>query len=97
MSVVNPFAKLFPRRTAGDASAGQDSLAAASYQSDGMQSVQGEPSALPPSPEGDFAEEDLISLPLLGRATAAAHQRRLLTLLAVGVVVLALGDRKSVV
>ncbi|BFO54095.1 MULTISPECIES: methyl-accepting chemotaxis protein [Comamonadaceae] len=90
MSVVNPFAKLFPRKTAGDASAGQDSLAAASYQSDGMQSVQGEPSALPPSPEGEVADEDLISLPLLGRATAAEHQRRLLALLAVGVVVLAL-------
>ncbi len=90
MSVVNPFAKLFHRKPAGDASAGQDSLAAASYQSDGMQSVQGEPSALPPSMEGEVADEDLISLPLLGRATAAEHQRRLLALLAVGVVVLAL-------
>ncbi len=87
MSVVNPFAKLFHRKPA-EGDAGQDSLSAASYQSDGMQSVQGDPSAN--LPEGDIAEQDLVTLPLLGRATAAEHQRRLLTLLAVGVVVLAL-------
>ncbi|WCM92515.1 methyl-accepting chemotaxis protein [Acidovorax sp. NCPPB 2350] len=97
MSVVNPFAKLFNRKPAGDAAAalpegdaGQDSLSAASYQSDGMHSVQGDPSVVSQFPEGELADEDLVALPLLGRATPAQHQRRLLLLLAIGVVVLAL-------
>ncbi len=58
------------------------------FRSDGVDSVQGsEPlefseSAAPQS------QEDMIALPLLGRASAAVHQRRLLVLLGLGVLVL---------
>ena len=38
----------------------------------------------------DVAEQEYFSLALMGRATAPVHQRRLLTMLAVGVVILAL-------
>ena len=61
-----------------------------SYQAEAMNSVQGDPDGYTPELTAPEAEEDLISLPLLGRSTAAGHQRRLLALLAVGVVVLAL-------
>ena len=61
-----------------------------SYQAEAMNSVQGDPGGYTPELTAPEAEEDLISLPLLGRSTAAGHQRRLLALLAVGVVVLAL-------
>ena len=61
-----------------------------SYQAEAMNSVQGDPDDYTPELTAPEAEEDLISLPLLGRSTAAGHQRRLLALLAVGVVVLAL-------
>ncbi len=61
-----------------------------SYQAEAMNSVQGDPDDYTPEQTAPEAEEDLISLPLLGRSTAAGHQRRLLALLAVGVVVLAL-------
>jgi twitching motility protein PilJ len=61
-----------------------------SYQAEAMNSVQGDPGSASPEPPLADADEDLIALPLLGRSTAAGHQRRLLILLAVGVVVLAL-------
>ncbi|GKS85874.1 type IV pili methyl-accepting chemotaxis transducer N-terminal domain-containing protein [Acidovorax sp. SUPP1855] len=103
MSVVNPFAKMFNRKPAepdakpglSGADAGLDPLTSDasslrdSYQADAMNSVQGDPSAISQFAEGEVADEDLISLPLLGRATAASHQRRLLMLLAIGVIVLA--------
>jgi len=103
MSVVNQFGKLFNRKpdtpAAGAADDGQDLLATGSlegaqlrdaYQVEAMNSVQGDPDGYSPELTSAEAEEDLISLPLLGRSTAAAHQRRLLGLLAVGVIVLAL-------
>ncbi len=61
-----------------------------SYQADAMNSVQGDPDGESPEPSAADTDEDLISLPLLGRSTAAGHQRRLLALLAIGVVALAL-------
>ena len=61
-----------------------------SYQAEAMSSVQGDPDSASLEPSVADADEDLIALPLLGRSTAAGHQRRLLILLAVGVVVLAL-------
>ena len=105
MSVVNQFGKLFNRKPAaqdaGTADDGQDLLATGaldgsplrdSYQAEAMNSVQGDPDGYIQDQElpSSSTEEDLISLPLLGRSTAAGHQRRLLALLAVGVVVLAL-------
>ncbi|ABM43687.1 methyl-accepting chemotaxis sensory transducer [Acidovorax sp. JS42] len=99
MSVVNPFGKLFNRKPADpDAELNPADLAqhpaggllADAYQTDGMASVQGDPGGAAQYPEGEFADEDLVSLPLLGRATTAVHQRRLLMLLGVGLVVLAL-------
>ncbi|HEY9209621.1 MAG TPA: methyl-accepting chemotaxis protein [Acidovorax sp.] len=61
-----------------------------SYQADAMNSVQGDPGGESSESSSADADEDLISLPVLGRSTAAGHQRRLLALLALGVVVLAL-------
>lgn len=61
------------------------------YQVDALNSVQGDSES---GYSGDSAEAsgdgELIALPGLGRATAAAHQRRLLGLLGVGVVALGL-------
>src|SRR3989344_1942716 len=85
--------------TAGAADDGQDLLATGSldgaqlrdtYQAEAMNSVQGDPDGYSPELAASDAEEDLIALPVLGRATAAAHQRRLLALLGIGVAVLAL-------
>ncbi|WP_353235674.1 methyl-accepting chemotaxis protein [Diaphorobacter ruginosibacter] len=103
MSFSSSLDKLF-RRKSGEPGAGadlaldasaQDSLAdgslADAFQSEGLYSVQGDPgqnSML--GEEGDSASQELISLPLLGRALPAAHQRKLLVLLAVGLVALAL-------
>jgi len=59
---------------------------------DDLRSVQGAPDA-PDSIsayEGELVDDDLVALPLLGRATMAGHQRRLLLLLLIGLVVLAL-------
>lgn len=102
MSVVNQFGKLFNRKpgtsdagaVAGTADDGRDLLATGlldgGYQAEAMNSVQGDPDGYSPERSSPDADEDLISLPLLGRSTAAGHQRRLLALLAIGVVVLAL-------
>ncbi|MGD9772695.1 methyl-accepting chemotaxis protein [Diaphorobacter sp.] len=99
MSVVNPFGKLF-NRNSGESKADrnasdsvQDSLATdmpEAYQSDGMNSIQGETGAVSQYGEVDFVDDELVSLPVLGRATTAHHQRRLLMLLGIGLVVLAL-------
>lgn len=101
MSVVNPFGKLFNRKPAAPEGGGADlsegspdplaaGLLPEAYAVDAVNSVQGDPGLLSQDAEGEFADEDLVSLPLLGRASAAVHQRRLLLLLAVGLVVLAL-------
>lgn len=97
MSVVNKIGNLFnrkpdaPQTDAGPAS-DQDLLASEElrpYQADALNSVQGDPDApVSELPSAD-SDADLIALPVLGQATAAAHQRRLLMLLALGVVVLA--------
>ncbi|HQX07266.1 MAG TPA: type IV pili methyl-accepting chemotaxis transducer N-terminal domain-containing protein, partial [Zoogloea sp.] len=97
MSVVKQIGNLFNRKSdapqtdAGPAS-DQDLLSSEelrNYQTDALNSVQGDP-------DGSFAESpaaqsetDLITLPVLGESTAANHQRRLLILLALGVVLLA--------
>jgi twitching motility protein PilJ len=97
MSVVNKIGNLFNRKSdapqtdAGPAS-DQDLLASEElrpYQADALNSVQGDPDAPPSELPSADSDADLISLPVLGQATAAAHQRRLLTLLALGVLVLA--------
>lgn len=100
MSVVNPFGKLFNRKPAepdaelNSVDMAQDPAGAGllpdAYQTDGMASVQGDPGDAAQYGDGEFADEDQVSLPLLGRATTAVHQRRLLMLLGVGLVVLAL-------
>lgn len=105
MSFVNQFGKLFNRKTAeqGAETGAADGLNAPStagssldgaalrdsYQADAMSSVQGDP-GISQYVEVGTADEDQVTLPLLGRAAVAVHQRRLLALLAVGVVVLAL-------
>ena len=61
-----------------------------SYQTDAMNSVQGDPDGVSSEWSPTAADEDRISLPLLGGHTAAGHQRNLLALLAIGVVLLAL-------
>ncbi|MCO5356019.1 methyl-accepting chemotaxis protein [Acidovorax kalamii] len=83
---------------AGTADDGQDVLATGAldgaqlrdaYQAEAMNSVQGDPDGGYPSElAASETDEELISLPLLGRSTAAGHQRRLLALLLVGVLVL---------
>ncbi len=100
MSVVNLFGKLFNRKPAEpealDLSPAQGGHGAANVRQgggavlDGLSSLQGEPEGPAAGPELDDAEGDLITLPVLGRATAARHQRRLLIMLAAGLVVLAL-------
>ncbi|AVO49934.1 chemotaxis protein [Melaminivora suipulveris] len=103
MSVVNPFGKLFNRKAAGQVEAELPdaalsptgaALLSEGYAQDALNSVQGDPGAVLPAPtqeeSAELAAQDQLSLPLLGRASAAAHQRRLLILLAVGLVVLAL-------
>ena len=104
MSLLSSFDKIFKRkRVESDVNPDlpvehgeQDSLVVAniadSYQNEGMNSVQGDPgmSSQFEDPEGEFGDHDLVTLPVLGRASPAAHQRKLLLLLAVGIVALAL-------
>ena len=75
-------------------SLGDDSLVMGqrdSYQNEHLNSVQGDPNA-PADDAWDAGADksDVVTLPLLGQATVATHQKRLLILLAVGVLVLAL-------
>ena len=100
MLVVNPLEKLFQRKPVRpDAEPGQpepvqDSISAGvlsqSYQADGMPSVLGEYGEGGRKHEPGLADEEQVRLPLLGSASTATHQRRLLILLGVGLVVLAL-------
>ena len=58
------------------------------FRSDGVDSVQGgEPSELA-EPGASAPQEETIVLPVLGRASASTHQRRLLVMLGAGVLVL---------
>ena len=97
MSVVKQVGNLFNRKPAASGpSADQDALSVdelQNYAADGLNSVQGDPDGYASAAAGaERSEEDtdLISLPMLGEATSATHQRRLLILLALGVGVLAL-------
>ncbi|SDM65071.1 twitching motility protein PilJ [Oryzisolibacter propanilivorax] len=100
MSVANPFGKLFNRKdvAGGDAQRpdeGARPLLGPSelYPEDALNSVQGQPAPLlAASDEPLVAHEaaDEVRLPLLGRTSTAKHQRHLLMLLTVGLLVLAL-------
>ena len=101
MSVVNPFGKLFNRKAAGSGDvelAGPASVQPAAaamnqgYAQDALNTVQGDPGAILRATVHDdgLPREDVVSLPLLGSAPASTHQRRLLMLLTLGLVVLAL-------
>ena len=78
------------RHNALEAGTVEASVVRESYQTDAMNSVQGDPGGESLESSANETDEDFISLPLLGRSTAAGHQRRLLALLAIGVVALAL-------
>jgi len=87
MSLLKPRGKPSKRKSSKlPADSGISSLA------EDLRSIHGAPDA-PDSTsftEGELADDDLVALPLLGRATMAGHQRRLLLLLLVGLIVLAL-------
>lgn len=96
MSVAPNFGKLFNRKSVpehdalvgeqeGENAALQDPLRE-SYAGDGLDSVQGDPGGAGSS--GQVLASELISLPVLGGASAAVHQKRLLILLLIGAVVL---------
>ncbi|QXL84426.1 methyl-accepting chemotaxis protein [Comamonas sp. NLF-1-9] len=59
------------------------------FRSDGAESIHGE-GGEPAAPDAAASEDDKIALPVLGRATAASHQRHLLALLGIGVLTLVL-------
>ncbi|MDD2609678.1 MAG: methyl-accepting chemotaxis protein [Giesbergeria sp.] len=100
MSVVSKLGSMFSRQPAkSDAALEQDSLAGASLDSNLREVFPGEAlNSVQVDQDGAFGTDaanaaqsgDLIELPLLGKAVAASHQRRLLILLAIGVVVVAL-------
>lgn len=100
MSVVNPLEKLFLRKPVereadpGQPDITQDSVSfgalSQSFQADGMPSVLGDYGDTARKPEPGVAVQDLLHLPLLGRASPGTHQRRLLILLGIGLVMLAL-------
>ncbi|MFT3813837.1 MAG: methyl-accepting chemotaxis protein [Acidovorax sp.] len=90
MSIAHQIGSLFRRKSDefdGLASSFGGRADALAPQLDGMHSVHGDPAGAADMP---LAGEEQVTLPLLGHAPAAAHQRRLLALLAVGVVALAL-------
>ncbi len=106
MSVVKNFGKMFNRApdTSADGSnlssvlaqdaLSDDMLDAAHFRSssqggDAFHTVQGNPDA-DVTAAGGHAASDAIILPVLGSGTVESHQKRLLILLAVGVMVLAL-------
>ncbi|WP_367067712.1 methyl-accepting chemotaxis protein [Oryzisolibacter sp. LB2S] len=100
MSVVNTLGKLFQPKPAerdielSPSEVAPDSISpgmlSQGYQADGLDSVLG--SYGPASQQGGpgAADAERVTLPLLGTAPAAVHQRRLFIMVAVGLVVLAL-------
>ena len=100
MSVVNPLGKLFqPKPAQRDTElsltdAVPDSLSAGvlsqAYHADGLDSILGGFGVASQQHEPAQSEAEHVKLPLLGSAPAAVQQRRLLIMLAVGLVVLAL-------
>lgn len=106
MSVVKKFGKMFNRapEESNDGSSppsvlaqdalSDDMLDAGQFRSpyqggDAFHSVQGDPYAQASGARGNV-ESDIIALPVLGSATVGTHQKRLLILLAFGVLLLAL-------
>lgn len=86
MSIAHHIGKMFRRKAKNsDMSAGLDSSMPHAYAMDAMQSAQD--AVLH---EDAMLDQERFTLAFLGSATASVHQRRLLTMLAVGVVVLAL-------
>ena len=102
MSVVKQIGNLFNRKPespkADTGSSTDQNLLSTDgmphYPAEALNSVQGDPQGAAASAavmeNSDTESEDLIALPLLGEATAASHQRRLLILLGLGVAVLAI-------
>lgn len=89
MSFVQRVSKIFSRNPEG-----QDEVAVAQHQEAAAQQMSAE-DAWPSVQDTDVlddapVEQSEIHLPLLGPAPAATHQRRLLTMLALGVILLAL-------
>ena len=89
MSFVQRVSKIFSRNPEG-----QDEVAVAQHQEAAAQQMSAE-DAWPSVQDTDVlddvqVEQNEIHLPLLGPAPAATHQRRLLTMLALGVILLAL-------
>ncbi len=98
MSVVTKLGSFFSRQPAkSDGALEQDSLVDSTnlremFPGDGLDSVQVDANGHHSAEHGEGGAKagELIELPVLGKATAALHQRRLLILLAIGVVVVAL-------
>ena len=100
MSVVPFFGSLFQRRTPPSKGMEADPLVlradgdalSPTYSGDGhtVYTELGAATQIPAEVDGLPASSDAVRLPLLGNAPAARHQRRLLVLLGVGLVVLAL-------
>lgn len=89
MSVVNPFGKLFNRKSAKAQDDGQDLSHPPGPAAPGAARKRGDQAGADAN-QPDAAGADLIALPLLGRASVTGQQRRLLALLALGAAVLAL-------
>ena len=88
MSIANPFGKMFLRRSdaAESGADGPDNYMPHAYAMDAMYTAQSGGAGLD---YGDDIESEFTVFPL-GKATAAQHQKKLLMMLAVGLVVLAL-------
>ena len=91
MSFVDRLKKLWPRKPVAETSEGADAGVSifqqaldATFLGDSPSPALGSAAKAAP----DAAEADLISLPLLGQATVARHQRVLFSLLGVALLVL---------
>lgn len=88
MAIANRMGKLFRRTGASRANAKESRLEKEMPHAYAMGAMQR--SLELTAQDEAVAEQEYFSLALMGRATAPVHQRRLLTMLAVGVVILAL-------
>jgi len=90
MSLVDSLGKMYRRKPDGAKSRRKSSGSVRKILDEEVDSVSADSSVLSEYGEGDFADQDMVVLPVLGRAAAAQHHRRLLLLLLTGLVVLAL-------
>lgn len=102
MSFVHTIGKLFNRKSAHQRETEGDgnSLAAVMamdssalrdvYHADAMHSVQGDTASSMYGGENQGVDQNTVTLPVLGSASAAVHQRRLFALMGVGAAVLAI-------